>query len=311
MADTTTTPNAQQVVPTGMGNMNSATFNVITKNTVANGASTVPTSQSNGAVSPDSDWRIKLQLASGAKYLYASPDVTKNQNDILHPLNVTNGIIFPYMPTIQVGYKASYDTQELIHSNYKLHFYKNSSVDEVQITADFTAQDIVEAKYMLAVIHFFRSVTKMFYGQDTNPVAGTPPPLCFLSGLGQYQFNHHPLLITSFNYSLPNDVDYIRTEVGAAWNGYNIPTAATKKSSLKQSILQKLRLSNSNLNAGAEGSTPNFASLNNNSLSHPTYVPTKIQMTFTALPVVTRKDISKNFSVKDYATGSLLKKGIW
>ena len=275
----------------------------------------ISTSGGAGAVASDSDWRIKLQLAPGAKYLYESPDVTSTDKNapphILYPLHVTKGIIFPYMPTIQVGYKASYDTQELIHSNYKLHFYKNSSVEDVQITAEFTAQDTVEAKYMLAVIHFFRSVTKMFYGQDTSPIAGTPPPLCFLSGLGQYQFNHHPLLITSFNYSLPNDVDYIRTEVGAAWRGYTIPTAsANSKTSLKQNVLQKLRLSNSNLNSGAKSASPTFSSLSNAAI-HPTYVPTKIQMTFTALPVVTRKDISKNFSVKDFASGKLQNKGFW
>jgi hypothetical protein len=49
----------------------------------------------------------------------------------------------------------------------------------------------------------------------------------------------------------------------------------------------------------------------------PTYVPTKIQMTIGAVPVVTRNDISNRFSLKDYATGSLLRGsrhqggGIW
>ena len=265
-------------------------------------------STTNNTFTPDSDWRVKLQLAPGAKYLYANATDSK---DVLYPLHITKGIIFPYMPTIQVGYRAAYDSQELVHSNYKLHFYKDSSVDEVQISADFTAQDTVEAKYMIAVIHFFRSVTKMFYGQDTSPKAGTPPPLCFLSGLGHYQFNQHPLLITSFNYSLPNDVDYIRTEIGAAWKGYTIPNStASKTASLTQSILQKLRLSNSNLNAGGGTSTPVFKSLNDGT-TQPTYVPTKIQIQFTALPVVSRKDISKNFSLQDFASGKLQNKGYW
>ncbi len=38
-----------------------------------------------------------------------------------------------------------------------------------------------------------------------------------------------------------------------------------------------------------------------------TYVPTKLQITLTLLPIVTRNDISKNFSLEKYAKGELLK----
>jgi hypothetical protein len=48
-----------------------------------------------------------------------------------------------------------------------------------------------------------------------------------------------------------------------------------------------------------------------------TYVPTKIQLQITAVPIVTRNDISNRFSLKDYASGELLRGtknnggGIW
>jgi hypothetical protein len=151
------------------------------------------------------DWRVRLSLAPSAGYLY------KAQNPgILLPLQKTDGVIFPYTPSIQVTYAAHYDPAELTHSNYKIFQYKNSSVDQITINCDFTAQDNAEANYLLAVIHFFRSVTKMFYGNDEIPKPGTPPPLCYLSGMGDFQFDRHPLAISSFNYNLPNDVDYIR-----------------------------------------------------------------------------------------------------
>jgi hypothetical protein len=38
----------------------------------------------------------------------------------------------------------------------------------------------------------------------------------------------------------------------------------------------------------------------------PTYVPTKMNISISALPIVSRYDVSNNFSVKDYANGSLL-----
>ena len=155
------------------------------------------------------DWRVRLSLAPGSQYLYNATNA-----GILEPLKGTKGVIFPYTPTIQVSYNANYDPFEPTHSNYKIYQYKNSSVGEVTITADFTAQDTMEGAYVLAVIHFFRSVTKMFYGQDgTNGQGvknGTPPPLCYLTGMGSYQFDNHPLVVSSFSMTYPNEVDYIR-----------------------------------------------------------------------------------------------------
>ena len=138
------------------------------------------------------DWRVKLQLAPGAKeigYLYWDTN-----NKLLAPLAATGGVIFPYTPSINVTYAANYGVTSLAHSNYKIYQYENSSVDNISITCDFTAQDRYEANYVLAVIHFFKSVTKMFYGNDQQPPGGVPPPLCFLTGLGQYQFNNQPLV---------------------------------------------------------------------------------------------------------------------
>ena len=147
------------------------------------------------------DWRVRLRLAPSAKYLYMD-----DNNALLKPLKASNGVVFPYMPTIQTTYNASYDSVELTHSNYRGQFYKSSYVGDVSITGVFTAQDTAEANYLLAVIHFFRSVTKMFYGAK-DPLRGAPPPLVYLIGLGQYQFNNQPCVVKTFNYSMPNDCD--------------------------------------------------------------------------------------------------------
>ena len=42
-----------------------------------------------------------------------------------------------------------------------------------------------------------------------------------------------------------------------------------------------------------------------------TYVPTKLQIQLNLLPVQTRHQISTEYSLKDFATGKLLKKGYW
>ena len=134
----------------------------------------------------NADWRVRLSLAPNAQYLYNE----KSGVGILAPLAKTDGVIFPYTPNITTTYSAQYEQYDLVHSNYRGLFYKNSRVGDIQIRGTFTAQDTTEADYLLAVIHFFRSATKMFYGA-TDPQRGVPPPVCLLNGLGQYQFSDH------------------------------------------------------------------------------------------------------------------------
>jgi hypothetical protein len=46
-------------------------------------------------------------------------------------------------------------------------------------------------------------------------------------------------------------------------------------------------------------------------LSNPTYVPSKIDIDITLLPVQSRQQVSKQFSLKNFANGNLLKGGFW
>jgi len=249
----------------------------------------------------NTDWRVVLRLAPGATYLYNAP-----QAGILQPLKTTNGVIFPYTPSITTAYKAQYSDYNLTHSNYRGYFYQNSYTDQINITAPFTAQSTADAAYVLAVIHFFRSVTKMFYGQDAQ--RGSPPPLVYLSGLGDYQFNNHPCVVSQFNYVLPADVDYISS--GSPNNlGLNLQPLQNLYSTTLNAISPTVsRLAAAFLPRGAENevAAPLQALLNN-----PTYVPSKIDIQLTLLPVQSRSQVSKQFSLKNFANGNLLKGGFW
>jgi hypothetical protein len=257
------------------------------------------------------DWRVRLSLAKGAEYLYNAPQDpnTGASAGILAPLKTTSGVIFPYTPAIQVQYAASYPDQRLIHTNYKIFQYQGSSVDQVTISCDFTAQDTSEADYMLAVIHFFRSLTKMFYGQDSKPNPGTPPPMCFLSGLGEFQFNNHPLVVSAFTYDLPTDVDYIRASSSTTLAGVSKSAEQGPKGPSNASSNRK---QTNRVPPGGVGSAPVWEKPANSLInSPPTYVPTKMKMLITCIPIVTRNDISTKFSLRAYATGALIKRGLW
>jgi hypothetical protein len=214
------------------------------------------------------------------------------------------------MPKIDVAYKADYDSYSLTHSNYKGYFYKSSYTDAVTLTATFTAQDTSEANYLLAVIHFFRSVTKMFYGQDAQ--RGAPPPMVYLTGLGEYQFAAHPCVVSSFQYNLPNDVDYIRAG-SPNTNGTNLLTRRSRQDLPTNPITGAVKrlenlFSSQGINKGAISSPPAPPTLGKNS---PTYVPTKIDCTISLLPMQTRAQVSQVFSLKSFANGDLIKGGFW
>lgn len=249
----------------------------------------------------NTDWRVVLRLAPGSNYLYNASNA-----GLLAPLKVTNGVIFPYTPQISTAYKANYSSYDLTHSNYRGYFYQNSYVDAITLNASFTAQSTSDAAYVLAVVHFFRSVTKMFYGKDAQ--RGSPPPLVFLSGLGDYQFNNHPCLVQQFNYTLPPEVDYISS--GAPNNlGLNLqPLQNLYSSTLNAIAPTATRLAAAFLPPGAQNALP--APLQG-LLNNPTYVPSKLDIALTLLPVQSRQQVSTQFSLKDFSNGQLLKGGFW
>jgi hypothetical protein len=247
------------------------------------------------------DWRVRLRLAPQSRYLYNAPNP-----GILQPLQVTDGVIFPYTPTIDTNYKANYQTYDLTHSNYRGYFYQNSYVDAITLRCKFTAQDTTQADYLLAVITFFKSVTKMFYGQDAQ--RGAPPPLVYLSGLGQFQFNEHPCLVQTFAYNLPQDVDYIRTG-SPNQIGLNMLNSRNRTSVSNNTLFGSLnRLAAALLPKGGQVDPPAPPTLG---LERPTYVPTSIDITLTLLPIQTRQQVSRQFSVKEFANGNLIRGGFW
>jgi hypothetical protein len=217
-------------------------------------------------------------------------------------------VIFPYTPRIDTSYRAVYDAIDLTHSNYRGYFYRNSYADFVQVQGTFTAQDTFEAEYLLAVITFFKSLTKMFYGQD--PQRGSPPPLVYLTGLGEYQFSEHPCVVTQFNYNLPDNVDYIRARI-ANVNATNLLTRRNRSSVPSNPIssaIQRLASLGQGIKPGAMTSPPPPPTLG---IDNPTYVPTKIDISLQLLPMQSRRQVSQQFSLKNFANGNLIKGGFW
>ena len=162
----------------------------------------------------NNDWRVRLSLPTNIEGL---------GGDILNPLKETNGLVFPYTPTILIQHSANYDAMQPTHSNYPFPSYQNSQIDDLVITGDFFCENAVDAQYWAATLHYLRTITKMAYGQSTN--AGSPPPLIFLNGYGDFVFPNVPVIVKSFSVDLPSDVDYIKTQVDGEVSKQNAGTS--------------------------------------------------------------------------------------
>jgi hypothetical protein len=124
-------------------------------------------------------------------------------------------------------------------------------------------------------------------------------------------------VIQQFNYNLPNDVDYIRargrqsTSAGVTQGGngllYRRQQTGGPTNSYSLSNIWS-RLTGANVPLGAINYPPAPPNLGLNS---PTYVPTKMQVILTLLPMQSRQQVSQQFSLKGFANGNLLKGGFW
>jgi len=146
------------------------------------------------------DMRVRIQVPT----LYQSAVYTSGAGGNLKSLN---SIIFPYTPQISFEHKADYATENPIHSNYSINFYKSSYVGDISIQGVFTVQNTTDAVTYLSTVHLLRALTKGRFGGSDN-LAGSPPPICRLHAYGTFMLDSVPIAIQSFKIDLPNDVDY-------------------------------------------------------------------------------------------------------
>ena len=147
------------------------------------------------------DWRVRI-----------SCDWSIFNSPLFNRLEETGGVVWPYIPQVSFSTQASYnDSGKTIHNNYPFYAYQNSQVNDITIAGDFSAENELDAAYWIAATTFFRTATKMFFGQGEN--AGNPPVICQLNGYGASMFNNVPVIIKSFSVDLADDVNYIKCDV--------------------------------------------------------------------------------------------------
>lgn len=159
----------------------------------------------------------RTSLVAGAPQYFEGPASALRSN---------GGIVFPIQPDIVYSQTVNYSPYDLVHTNYTFNAYRNTPSPNIQITAQFINSTQEEHAYTQGVIHFLRSVTKMYYGFGDlegagGAVSGTPPPVLRFTSYGQTVFNNIPVLVSMVSIPFQSDTDLVE------FNGVALPAVQT------------------------------------------------------------------------------------
>ena len=255
-----------------------------------------------------SDWRARLTMLDGSFF---------DNAPVLDPIkNADKSLIFPYTPSINISASATYADQPITHSNYQFTTYTSSKVSEITVVGDFPVEDAEQAAYWIAVVHFLRSVTKMYTGNtgDANP--GNPPPVLNFSAYGDFVFKNVPVVVTSFSLQLPKEVDYIavntlkNSNVSSGTSNLNKISSAANivaggLSAFGQTKAAGLLKTGTNLINAVSGPTSSSGGQGSGNESH---VPTNSSLTVSLKPIYSREKI-RNFSLNTFVKGGYVGQG--
>ena len=247
------------------------------------------------------DWRVRLSLANWTSF-QTSP--------VLAPLAQAGGLIFPYTPSITISSGASYGAVAPTHSNYAFQAYKHSDPGSISITAPMYVEDPTQALYWIAMVHYLRSLTKMFTGNDAK--AGNPPAIVYLNGYGNYVFKNIPVVVTKMSVTLDAQSDYIGCNVSGSMAS-EVANIADQLGGLADSIggafsgLSGITSTVSGVLGGVgqiAGALGAFG-IGGTVGGGVAHVPTKSQFEITLQPVYSRTTV-RNFSLDRFVSGGYM-----
>jgi hypothetical protein len=231
--------------------------------------------------------RVRLRPKPGT----AINDIYGSPVGLMSPLFATRGLVFPYQPVISYQQEVMYSQMEMVHTNQDILSYVRTPSLKMTVEGDFSCQTQEEGSYALACIHFLRTVTKMWFGGDSEQAVarqGTPPPVLLFDAYGQYMFNNLPVVVTNFSVTLPKDVDYFPVKV-----------MDSKSSGAPQAATFYSELGRPNATSLASGTGVGYAWL-------PVHFMINIQLTVQNTPKKLR-----SFDMTKFRTGELIKGGGW
>lgn len=232
-------------------------------------------------------------------------------------LQGTVGLVFPYTPQITFGHNVNYETTDILHSNISVNNYKNTPPPTIQIQATFTADTREMAKHMLAAIWFLRAATKCDFGEQSvsldnsnQGTAGVPPPILYLNGWNDL-IDNVPVVVSSFNYTLPQDKDYVHLGLNLSTRDFEYRTSFDSIQSLETTYKDGLTFVNgqpiNSLELSAENSLVNstLGYNRNDDFYLSEWLPTELTISITLKVQYNLLKYKKVFDLNKYKMGIL------
>lgn len=145
----------------------------------------------------------------------------------LAPRNPVGGLDileFPYTPQIDYSNDVKYDSFNLTHTNYQPYAYVRSENPQLNLNCKFSSHTKEHFAISERAIRFLRTYTKMNYGRE-DPERGQPPRILRFFAYGNPIFHNVPVVISKFNITFPEDVDYIKGTVDFSNNKQQVKSA--------------------------------------------------------------------------------------
>lgn len=118
----------------------------------------------------------------------------------LAPIFETKGLVFPITPKISESINISYDSVSIGQSNESFSVWKGTDNRSISISdIVFPCDTLVNARYALAALHFFRTYSMGDIGVGRS---GRPPSPMWLSGFGPFVYRKVPCIMESVGFSI-------------------------------------------------------------------------------------------------------------
>lgn len=130
-------------------------------------------------------------------------------------LNGLDKIYFRVTPTVDESRQAIYDALQPVHHPGAIQVYKTTGPRTFAIGCKFIAQTQDDADEVLKNLEIIRSWVMPYYGLGTaenirtKNYLGAPPDILEFSLYGERTYDRLPVILKSYQWSMPDSVDYI------------------------------------------------------------------------------------------------------
>lgn len=120
-------------------------------------------------------------------------------------------------PVISDSRDAMYDSISVSHHPGEMLKYKTTNSRTWSLNGvKLVSRTAAEATDNLKKLNMIRSWVMPYYGQGTaesfDLMFGAPPPVLLFSAYGPSNIDEHPVVLLNYNFTYPNDVDYIECQ---------------------------------------------------------------------------------------------------